>query len=359
MSSDFGINIKVSIFGESHGPHVGAVVSGIPEGFTIDLNALQRFMERRAPGRRSTDTARREDDIPVFESGVADCVTTGDPITIIIPNLGQKSSDYDDLKYTPRPSHADYPAFVRSHGEQDMRGGGPFSGRLTAPICAAGAIAAQILAEKNIFTGAHLLNVGGVTDYAFPLYPTEDLFRTIAEKQYPVISDPAGERMKYRIEEVKAAGDSVGGIIECAIIGLPAGLGGPMFDGVENLISRAVFGIPGIKGIEFGKGFESAAMKGSQHNDPFYYEDGDVRTSTNNAGGILGGLTSGMPVVFRTAVKPTSSIGIVQNTVDLSLKKNTTIQIKGRHDPCIAVRAVPVIEALSSLVALDMISGEL
>ena len=357
MSSEFGINVRVSVFGESHGPYVGVVLSGISAGFRIDNEALTSFMERRAPGRRPTDTTRFEEDIPVFESGVADGITTGDPIRIVLPNRGQRSSDYDGLIDKPRPSHADYPAWVRSGGKQDMRGGGPFSGRLTAPLCATGAIAAQILAEKDIYTGAHLLNVGGITDYPFPLHPTKELFESVAKKTYPVISDPAGDRMRLRIEDVKNAGDSVGGIIECAIIGLPAGLGGPMFDGVENLLARAVFGIPGIKGIEFGKGFDSASMRGSQHNDPFFMDGDAVRTSSNNAGGILGGLTSGMPIVFRAAVKPTSSIGLPQNTVDLKDGTDTVIQIKGRHDPCIAVRAVPVIEAVASLVALDIISG--
>ncbi|MBE6030843.1 MAG: chorismate synthase [Clostridiales bacterium] len=356
MSSSFGKNIKVSVFGQSHGKAIGVVMDNVPAGHKISSEELQLFMDRRKPGKNKLSTGRKEGDVPVFLSGLENDMTCGSPICAIIENSDQRSKDYDELKGKPRPGHADYTAYVKWDGQADMRGGGHFSGRLTAPLCIAGGIAKQILMEKGIVIGAHILEVAGIRDESFPCTPTGAELENISSKEFPVINDHAGSNMIKAIEKASQDGDSVGGIIECVAIGIPEGLGGPMFEGIESRIASAVFGIPAIKGIEFGAGFSSSKMKGSEHNDPMYYdEEGSVKTKTNNAGGILGGITNGMPVVFKTAVKPTPSISRQQETVDLINKENTTIQIKGRHDPCIVHRAVPVVEAVAALVILDML----
>ena len=355
MSSEFGNILRVSIFGQSHGKAIGVNIDGLPAGEPIDLEELNAFLDRRKPGKSPLSTARKESDTPVFLSGLENGVTCGFPLCAVIENSDQHSSDYSELADKPRPSHADYTARVKWGGHADMRGGGHFSGRLTAPLCIAGGIAKQILARRGIFVGAHLAAVGTENDAPFPLHPTAELFDAIAAKPFPVVDDGAGERMQALILEARQDLDSVGGIIECAAIGLPAGLGGPMFDGVENRLAAALFGIPAVKGVEFGLGFGSSRLRGSENNDPFTVENGTVVTASNRAGGILGGITTGMPVTLRTAIKPTPSISRPQQTVRLSAMENTELVIRGRHDPCIAHRAVPVVEAVTATVLLDLL----
>ena len=355
MSSEFGKQLRVSVFGQSHGKAIGVNIDGLPAGEAIDLEELNAFLDRRKPGKSPLSTARKETDTPVFLSGLEDGVTCGFPMCVMITNSDQHSSDYSELADKPRPSHADYTARVKWGGHADMRGGGHFSGRLTAPLCVAGGIAKQILARRGIYVGAHLAAVGTEDDAPFPLRPTKELFDAVAAKPFPVLDDGAGERMQAVILEARQNLDSVGGIIECAAIGLPAGLGDPMFDGIENRLAAALFGIPAVKGVEFGLGFGSARLHGSENNDPFAVEDSKIVTTANRAGGILGGITTGMPVTLRVAVKPTPSISRPQQTVSLSAMEDTELVIRGRHDPCIAHRAVPVVEAVTATVILDLL----
>ena len=323
----YGDRFRFTIWGQSHGPAIGVTMEGLPAGFAIDFEALQRFLDRRAPGQAGS-TPRKEADRPEFVSGLVDGVTCGGPVTAMIRNENTRSGDYDNLKYTPRPGHADYTARVKYGEARDAAGGGQFSGRLTAPLCIAGGICLQLLAPMGITVSARLVRVGGETD---------------------------PEKFMDAIEAARAEGDSVGGVVECAVSGVPAGVGEPMFDGLENRIAGAVFGIPGVKGLEFGSGFAGADLRGSQNNDPFYVEDGAVRTRTNNAGGILGGISTGMPIVFRAAFKPTPSIAKPQQSVDLRTMTETTLAVRGRHDPCIALRAVPVVEAAAAVAIYDAI----
>lgn len=353
MSSEFGKILKVSVFGESHGSGIGCVVDGLPSGEDIDIDALCEFMRRRAPG-QAHSTPRKESDTPKFLSGVYSGKTTGSPLCAVIENSDTHSSDYNFYS-TPRPSHADYTARQRYKGYADMRGSGHFSGRLTAPLCVAGGIALQILTRKGIYIGTHLQSVGQLMDEDFPLYPDKALFEEISKKPIATISDDAADAFAEEIEKVRSRGDSVGGCIEVAVTGLKAGVGSPMFDGVENRIAQAVFGIPGVKGLEFGMGFASARLNGSQNNDEFMFDGDKIKTKTNNAGGIIGGITTGMPITFRAAMKPTPSISLRQGTVDIDKGIDTDIEIKGRHDPCIALRAVPVFEAVTALVILDLL----
>lgn len=355
MSSEFGKLLRVSVFGQSHGRAIGVLIDGLPAGEAVDLEELNAFLDRRRPGKSPLSTARKETDIPVFLSGLEEGKTCGAPLCAMIQNADQRSGDYSELKDKPRPGHADYTAAVKWDGRADMRGGGHFSGRLTAPLCVAGGVARQILARRGIFVGAHLASAAGVPDRPFPLYPTAELFEAVAKKPFPVLDDEAGERMRTAILAAKNDLDSVGGVIECAAVGLPAGLGDPMFEGAENRLAAALFGIPAVKGVEFGEGFRAAELRGSENNDPFVMEDGTVRAETNHAGGILGGITTGMPVVLRAAVKPTPSIGRPQRTVSLSAGENADLTVRGRHDPCIAHRAVPVVEAVTAAVLLDML----
>ena len=355
MSSEFGKQLRVSVFGQSHGKAIGVNIDGLPAGEAIDLDELNAFLDRRKPGKSPLSTARKETDTPVFLSGLEDGVTCGFPMCVMIANSDQHSSDYSELADKPRPSHADYTARVKWGGHADMRGGGHFSGRLTAPLCVAGGIAKQILARRGVYVGAHLAAVGTEDDAPFPLHPTKELFDAVAAKPFPVLDDGAGERMQAVILEARQNLDSVGGIIECAAIGLPAGLGDPMFDGIENRLAAALFGIPAVKGVEFGLGFGSARLHGSENNDPFAVEDGKIVTTANRAGGILGGITTGMPVTLRVAVKPTPSISRPQRTVSLSAMEDAELVIRGRHDPCIAHRAVPVVEAVTATVILDLL----
>lgn len=355
MSSEFGSKLLVSIFGQSHGEAIGCVVNGFPAGEEIDFDALCAFMERRRGGKKHS-TARAETDRPEFLSGVADGKTCAAPLCAIIRNEDKRSRDYSALENTPRPGHADLTAYFKWGKNVDMRGGGHFSGRLTAPICIAGGIAKQILERKGIFVGAHVSEIAGVKDEKFPLFPEKALFDNIAEKAIPVVDDQAGDRMLERIEKARQALDSVGGIVECAITGVPEGLGDPMFDGVENRLAKAIFAIPAVKGVEFGEGFQAAELLGSQNNDAFYFdESGKILSETNHAGGILGGITTGMPITLRAAFKPTPSIAQKQKTVNLKSRENADIEISGRHDPCVVIRAVPVVEAVCALVILDML----
>ena len=355
MSSEFGTIIRVSVFGQSHGKAIGVVVDGLPAGEAIDLEELQRFLDRRRPGTGPLSTARKETDVPEFLSGLEGGKTCGAPLCAVIKNADQHSRDYGELADKPRPGHADFTAWAKWGGHADMRGGGHFSGRLTAPLCVAGGIAKQILARRGIFVGAHLASVAGICDRPFPLHPTAALFEEVAAKPFPVLDEAAGERMRAAILEAKNDLDSVGGVIECAAAGLPAGLGEPMFGGVENRLAAALFGIPAVKGVEFGEGFRAAELRGSENNDPFTVEDGEIRAETNRAGGILGGITTGMPLVLRAAVKPTPSIGKAQKTVRLSRLEAAELTVHGRHDPCVAHRAVPVVEAVTAAVLLDML----
>lgn len=358
MSSEFGKNIRVTVFGQSHGKAVGVVIDNLPAGEEIDEAGLLAFMNRRKPG-GALSTQRKEEDVPLFLSGLMNGRTCGSPLCAVIENKDARSGDYEALADVPRPSHADYAAFAKWGGGTDMQGGGHFSGRLTAPLCVAGGIAKQILARRGIFVGAHLIEAGGERDVPFPLWPGRELFEGIAQKPFPVIDGDRGEAMKAAIAQAAKEADSVGGIVECAAIGLPAGIGSPMFGGMENRLAQAVFGIPAVKGIEFGAGFESARKRGSENNDPFCIDgSGRIATTKNDSGGILGGITNGMPVVFKAAFKPTPSIGKPQQSVSLSGNCETELTIRGRHDPCVAHRAVPVVEAVAAAVILDMLMEE-
>lgn len=351
MGSYFGKNIHVSVFGQSHSPAIGAVVDGLPPGFALDVSQLQAFLRRRAPGQSSLTTRRQEKDKVEILSGLYEGKTCGAPLSALIRNFDARPGDYANLKVLPRPGHADYPAHIKYHGYQDKSGGGHFSGRLTAPLCIAGGIALQMLKAKGIRIAAHIQRVADIADTPFdPMAPQID---QIQPGFLSVISQEAGQQMADAIEKARMAGDSVGGMIECAATGLPVGLGESMFEGMENRIAAAIFGIPAVKGIEFGSGFAAASMLGSQHNDPFRLEEGKVVTASNNHGGILGGITTGMPLIFRCAFKPTSSVYMEQDTVDLDKNENAVLAVKGRHDPCIVPRAVPVVEAVTALCVLD------
>lgn len=357
MSSVFGKNFKISIFGQSHSDAIGVTVDGLPAGFKLDFDELNEFMARRAPGNSKYATPRKEADLPQFICGLVNGVTCGAPLTAIIKNTNTRPGDYSGLAETPRPGHADYTANIKYKGFQDPTGGGHFSGRLTAPLCIAGGIILQILKAQNIYIGAHISKIGTVEDTLFdPCHVSQSDFELLRGKTLPVLNPDSERAMSDLILSYKSAGNSIGGSIECAVIGLPAGIGSPIFDGLENKISQCVFGIPAIKGIEFGSGFGVAEMTGLDNNDDFYFDnDGLVKTATNNHGGILGGISSGMPVVFRVAVKPTPSIAAEQNSVRLSVGENTKLSVKGRHDPCILPRAVPCVEAAAAIAIYDLI----
>lgn len=354
MSSEIGKKIKVSIFGESHGPAIGAVIDNLPAGEYIDFEELQLFLKRRQGGNNKYSTPRKEDDFPEILSGVKDRHTTGAPLCLIINNNNTRSSDYNvDI---PRPGHADFTAYMKHKGFCDLHGGGHFSGRLTAPICAVGGILMQILKRRGIEVVAHLLSVGNVYDERLNNLALDlNQLNKIKNGEFPTFSPDAGEKMQETILSVREHGNSIGGCIECGIYGLDAGIGNPMFDGIENAIASAVFGIGGVKGIEFGIGFEASKVKGSECNDEFYMDNETIKTKTNNNGGILGGITTGMPVTFTVAFKPTPSISVKQQSVSFSNKENVNLSVKGRHDPCIAVRAVPCIEAISAIAISDFL----
>lgn len=355
MSSIWNHNISVSIFGESHGPAIGVVLDNVPAGEYIDMDKLMAFMARRAPKKNKTSTQRRESDMPQIMSGFLNGKTTGTPLCAFINNTDTHSQDYKNISKLARPGHADYTGALRYGGFNDVRGGGHFSGRLTAPLCFAGAVAGQILERRGIYTGAHILEIHGVKDDAVDsITVSRDDIVNMRNAEFPVINQVQGTQMVADIEKASSCCDSVGGIIECVSINVPAGIGSPMFEGLENSIASLVFGIPAVKGLEFGVGFNCARMLGSENNDEFFVnEAGHVVTRTNNHGGILGGISSGMPITLRVAFKPTPSIAKSQHTVDLSEMKNDTINIKGRHDPCVVPRAVPVVEAAVNIALLS------
>lgn len=341
------------IFGESHGPAIGVTLTGVPAGLTLDLEAIQRQLDRRAPGKDPTATARKESDVAHILSGVFEGKTTGAPLAIVIQNSDQHSTDYDALRYTPRPSHGDYPGFIASQGCQDHRGGGHFSGRLTAPLVAAGAVARQVLAQRGITVAAHIAVIDGEYDGHFD---TQAQLEAAAAKPFPVVDDAAGEKMRTLILDAKQDGDSVGGAIECAVFGLPAGLGAPDFGkNVEGIFAQHLFAIPAVKALEFGAGTAFSYMRGSEANDPLSVVDGTVTAATNNAGGINGGITNGMSVVFTATFRPTPSIALPQQTIDLRTGAEVELRINGRHDPCIVPRAVPVVEAAAALAACQVL----
>lgn len=354
MSSCFGNHIKVSIFGQSHSPAIGVVIDGLPAGFPLDEAALAEFLARRAPGNSPLATARKEADQVTFLSGVARGLLCGAPLCGIIHNTNVRPGDYSQFSDLPRPGHADFTAQAKFHGAQDGSGGGHFSGRLTAPLCVAGGICMQILNARDIHVGSHIASIADVFDAPFdPVKVSPADFETVRAHTLPVLDAAAADAMTACVLGAKKAGDSVGGVIECAVTGLPAGIGDPMFDGLENRIAAAVFAVPAIKGIEFGNGFAAAGLRGSENNDAFAMHNGAVVTETNRHGGILGGISSGMPLIFRVAVKPTASILRPQQTVSLSQHTTSELLIHGRHDPCIVPRAVPCIEAAAALAICD------
>ncbi|MBR3978786.1 MAG: chorismate synthase [Oscillospiraceae bacterium] len=354
MKNTFGNHISVTLFGESHGSAIGAVLDGIAPGIDVNEAFIAEILSRRRPV-GAISTARQEADNFSIVSGVFNGKTTGTPICILIPNTDTRSGDYSQMRYAARPSHADYTAQCKYHGFQDYRGGGHFSGRLTAALCAAGAICLSALQAKGIQIGTHIHQIGAVCDRTF-----EDFSADIAKLNrldFAVLDDNKKEAMLAEITSAKAEGDSVGGILETAVTGLPAGLGEPWFDTVEGLLSHAMFSIPAIKGVEFGAGFGLGSMRGSQANDPFYAENGEIKTKTNHAGGINGGITNGMPVVFRCAVRPTPTLAREQETVNLQTGENTTLAAKGRHDPCIVHRARIVVDCMTAITLCDILAG--
>ncbi len=355
MSSMIGKRLRISIFGQSHGAGIGVVIDGLPAGESINLDEVRAFLARRAPG-GALATPRQESDEPEVLSGLYQGMTCGAPLCAVIKNTDTRSEDYAALEALPRPGHADYPAHVKYAGFQDGRGGGHFSGRLTAPLCFAGAVCKQILARRGVTVGAHIKNIMDAADTGFdPVTVSADELNQVGERDFPVLNSTAAERMRSIIKEAMSRRDSVGGSIECAAVGMPAGVGEPMFGGVENRLSAALFGIPAVKGISFGDGFAVAGMYGSENNDAYVMHDGAVKTQTNHCGGILGGITTGMPILFTVAIKPTPSIGMPQDTVRLSDGTPAKITVAGRHDPCIVPRAVPCVEAAAALVLLDML----
>lgn len=355
MSSTYGENLKLSIFGQSHGPAIGMTLDGIPAGLPVDTEQLQQFLNRRAPGQGSWSTPRKEEDKPEFLSGLQDGFTCGAPIAAVIYNKNTRSGDYSNLKDVPRPGHADYTAQIKYGGFQDAAGGGHFSGRLTAPLCIAGGLCKQWLEEKGIRIGARIESIGGITDEYDP-DPLDPELHSI-HQDFPVYTPSAGEKMRQKIADARASGDSLGGIIQCFVTGLPAGLGEPMFGGVESRIAQIVYGIPAVKSLEFGSGTLSAFIPGSENNDKFFLAGDTVKTATNHCGGILGGITNGMPVVFSVAIKPTPSIAQPQKSVNLRTMEEVTLEIHGRHDPCIVPRAVPVVEAAAAIAIFDLMLG--
>ena len=351
MSSIFsGTALRLSVFGQSHSEAIGMTLDGLPAGIPVDPEELQGFLNRRAPGQNDWSTPRREEDRPEFLCGLKDGRTCGAPLTAVIRNHNTRGKDYEQLRILPRPGHADYTAQVKYGGFQDYQGGGHFSGRLTAPLCVAGGIVLQMLKRQGITVRARVLRIADVEDES-------PFASSVAEKQFPTVSDEAGLRMRKAISDARREGDSVGGIVECVIRGVPAGIGEPMFDGVENRIAQLMFAVPAVKGIEFGAGFAAAGMRGGENNDEFCLSDGQIRTRSNHAGGILGGITDGEEIVFRTAFKPTPSISRPQRSVNLETMREETLAITGRHDPCIVPRAVPVVEAAAAIALSDLMLG--
>lgn len=363
MPSTFGTTLRVTVFGQSHSEAIGCVLDGLPSGLHLDMDALTHFIARRTPGSFSGDTTRHERDSFHILSGLTSKGTTcGAPLAAIIENTDVRTGDYNYLSTIPRPGHADFAAWCKWHGRQDASGGGQFSGRLTAALCLAGGIAIQALSTQGIHIAAHLKEVAGIKDDTLAVFDASPASRLLLSKQIshlhtkqgpPILNDLAGEKILSAIREARDAGDSVGGLVECVATGIPAGMGSPLFEGLESTIAHAIFSIPAVKGIEFGLGFEAARRRGSENNDPYVVQDGEVQPKTNNAGGILGGISTGAPLFFTCAFKPISSISLPQSSVDLSSNTQTTLEIHGRHDTCAALRAVPVVEAVCALALLD------
>ena len=354
MSFTTGEKFKISIFGQSHSEAMGVVIDNLPSGIKIDEEKLSAFMLRRAPGRDKFSTTRKEGDRVKFVSGITQGVTNGAPLCAIIENTNTRSADYENLYDIPRPGHADFAAWSKYGDSRDVSGGGQFSGRLTAPLCIAGGIFKQLLEEKGIYIGAHIASIGSIKDDLFDSVNVNEK-DFVGGKDFPVINNEKGERMQEEILSAKKDADSIGGTVECAITGVPAGIGGTFFGGWEGAISSAVFAIPAVKGIEFGRGFEAAALRGSENNDAFSIKDGKIVTDTNNHGGILGGISSGMPIIFRTAFKPTPSIGKEQKSISLSRKEEVALVINGRHDPCIVKRATVCVEAAAAIAVANKV----
>lgn len=358
MSGVWGNKIKLSIFGESHGKAIGINIDGLPAGTELDIDYINREMARRAPGKSELSTTRAEEDKYEILSGYFNGRTTGTPLCAVIYNTDQHSKDYEKTKNLMRPSHGDYAGFIKYDGFNDYRGGGHFSGRITAPLVFAGAVCRQILESRNIIIGSHIKSIGSVQDEYFQMTEIgSELIKSLNASSFPVLDKEIENDMKEIIINARNEKDSVGGIIETAVINLPAGLGDPFFDSVESILSHLLFSVPGVKGAEFGAGFGIADMKGSEANDEYYMDGNLIRTSSNNNGGINGGITNGMPLILRAAIKPTPSIGKAQKTVDIGRKENAVIEIKGRHDPCIVPRALPVIEAVTAIGILDLLLG--
>ncbi|MBQ3113992.1 MAG: chorismate synthase [Phascolarctobacterium sp.] len=356
MSGIYGMNIKMAIYGESHGASIGLVIDGVPPGLKLDLEQIEKEMARRAPGKNQLSTQRKESDSFAIQSGFFEGYTTGTPLCVVIKNSDQHSKDYSILKDKMRPGHADYAGFVRYQGFNDYRGGGHFSGRLTAPLVFMGAVAKQALAQAGILVGAHILQIADIKEENFnPLGIEDKKIVELAGKDFAVMDDAIGEKMQAKILEAKAELNSVGGVIEAMVTNVPAGLGAPYFDSVESRLSHALFSVPAVKGVEFGDGFGISGMTGAEANDQLHYADGKVVAETNHNGGITGGITNGMPVIFRVAIKPTPSISREQKTISLQEKCDTTLTIVGRHDPCIVQRAVPVIEAVTAWTMWDLL----
>lgn len=358
MSGMWGSKIKLSIFGESHGNAIGITIDGLPAGFSIDMDKIMMEMSRRAPGKSSLSTPRKESDIPEILSGYFEGKTTGTPLCAIIRNSNTKSKDYSKLKDVMRPGHADYTGAVRYKGFNDYRGGGHFSGRITAPLVFAGAICKQILEVKGIIVSAHINSIGKIKDCSFLESDISDeLLNSFKEKELPLINTKLEDEMRQEILRARSSGDSIGGTIECAILGVSPGIGDPFFDSVESTLAHLMFSVPAVKGIEFGKGFDISKMRGSEANDEYYLENGNIKTKTNNNGGILGGITNGMPIIFNVAIKPTASIFKEQNTVNIVTMEETTLCIEGRHDPCIVQRVLPVIEAVAAIGITELMNS--
>ncbi len=354
MKNTFGQHLSVTLFGESHGAAIGAVLDGLCPGLAVNEENIRRMLSLRQPGGQIS-TARNEKDAFDIVSGAQNGVTTGTPLTILIRNQDTKSGDYAAMQTLMRPAHADYPALCKYHGYQDTRGGGHFSGRVTAALVAAGAICHSALMDKGIYIGTHIARCAGIDDRAFDDVQAD--IGCLAHALFPVLDTKAGEQMQQAILAAKKDLDSVGGVLETAVIGLPAGVGEPWFDTFESMLAHILFSVPAVKGVEFGDGFKLADMRGSESNDAMRYENGKVVTATNHQGGIGGGITNGMPVIFRCAVKPTPSIAKIQDTVDVVNKENAALEIKGRHDPAIVHRARIVIDAVTAIAVYDMLAG--
>lgn len=356
MSGMWGNKLKVSIFGESHGAGIGITIDGLPSGFEINMDEVLKEMARRAPGKSRLSTTRKEADMPEILSGFFEGKTTGTPLCAIIRNSDQNSKDYGKLKDLMRPGHADYPGFIKYKGFNDYRGGGHFSGRITAPLVFAGAVCKQILESKGIRIGAHVKSIGKVNDKSFfDVDLTNELLDEIKVNELPLLDPKKEEEMRNTILEARKEQDSVGGTIECAVLGIEAGIGDPFFDSVESTLAHLMFSVPAVKGIEFGKGFSMSEHRGSECNDEYYYDGDKVKTYTNNNGGITGGITNGMPILFKVGIKPTPSISKKQKTIDINEHKDAELVIEGRHDPCIVQRAIPVIEAVTAIGIMELV----